>query len=520
MAATGEYVRNQGGGTVAGALASMATLVNSLNAVYERDMGLRLQLVANNDQVIYLNDATDPYDNSTPLAMLNANQAALDGAIGKSNYDLGHVLGHRSNGYSGVASVGVVCSATSAARGASTGGSARAMAEVVTHEIGHQLGSEHTFNSDQGSCGNNNRSAVRAFELGAGNTIMSYNGRCDSDNVGELVPYFHTGSLSVIVPRLTCGALTATGNRAPTLTVPANTYTIPLGTPFALTGTGADPDGDALSYSWEELDRGDPTGLTGAATDPTGPPLFRSFAPATSPGRTFPKLSAVLSNTPSLGEILPLVERTLNFRLTARDNRGGGAAADVVLTVAAAGPFAVTAPNTAATLASGSTYALSWDVRSTNQAPVNCANVRVLFSTDGGLTFPTVLLASTPNDGAAQVQLPNVGTTQGRFKIQALDNVFFAVNNANLTLGAPLAAGAAGSTSAALQLWPNPARGTVAVAGLAAGQAVQLVDLTGRVLLRAVVPARGPLSLALPRGLAPGLYIVRGAGQFRRLVIE
>jgi hypothetical protein len=498
----------------------MATLVNSLNAVYERDMGMRLQLVDNNDQIIYLDPATDPYENNTPLTLLNANQAVVDGAIGKSKYDLGHVLGYRSNGYSGVASVGVVCSATSMARGASTGSSARAMAEVVTHEIGHQLGSEHTFNGNQGSCAGSNRSAIRAFEPGAGNTIMSYNGRCDPDNVGPLVPYFHAGSLSVIAPRLTCGTLTATGNQAPTLTVPASTYTIPQGTPFALTATGADPDGDALSYSWEELDRGDATGLAGAATDATGPPLFRSFAPATSPGRTFPVLSAVLNNTSSLGEILPLVERTLNFRLTARDNRGGGAAASMVLTVAKAGPFTVTAPNTAATLAAGSTYALGWDVRGTNEAPVSCANVRVLFSTDGGLTFPTVLLASTPNDGAAQVQLPNVRTTQGRIKIEALGNVFFAINNANLTLGAPLATGAAGGTGVALQLWPNPARGTVAVAGLAAGQAVQLMDLTGRTLLRAVVPARGPLQLVLPRGLAAGLYIVRGAGQSGRLVVE
>jgi hypothetical protein len=441
-----------------------------------------------------------------------------------------------------------------------------------------------------------------AFEPGAGNTLMSYDSRCTPDNVGPAVRFFHAGSLSAIIPELTCGTVTATGNRPPAVTVPPSSYVIPLGTPFALT------------YSWEQLDRGDASGLAGAATDATGPPLFRSFAPATSPTRTFPTLANILSNTPSLGEILPQVARSLNFRLTARDNRGGVAGANVALTVAAAGPFAVTAPAAAFTAAPGSAYTLTWNVLGTDQAPVNCANVQVLFSSDGGLTFPTVLLASTPNDGSVSVQLPRLNTTQGRFKIQAVNNVFFAINNANITLAGPLpvelttftaeaqgsaallqwttaseknntgfaveasgdgttfrqvawVAGKGTSTSAAqyqftdgalltyagptvyyrlrqidtdgtesfspvrpvavpaglvarLQVWPNPARGAVSVGGIAPGQAVQLIDLTGRVLLSTVLPADGPLQLQLPSGLAPGLYVVRGGGQSQRLMVE
>jgi hypothetical protein len=128
------------------------------------------------------------------------------------------------------------------------------------------------------------------------------------------------------------------------------------------------------------------------------------------------------------------VARTLNFRLTARDNHSGVAGGNVTLAVASAGPFAVTAPSAALTASGGTTYTLTWSVLGTDQAPVSCPNVQVLFSTDGGLTFPTVLLASTPNDGTQAVQLPDVSTTKGRFKIQALNNVFFAVNNANITL--------------------------------------------------------------------------------------
>ena len=616
LAATGEYTQNLGGGSVANTLASMATLVNSLNAVYERDLALRLQLVANNNLLIYTDAATDPYDNSNPTSLMNANQGVVNTALGGAeNYDLGHVLGYRSNGYSGVAYVGVVCSSNLAAGGASTGATASYMAEVVTHEIGHQLGSSHTFNGDQGSCGGGNRSADLAYEPGGGNTIMSYDSRCAPDNVGSGIRYFHAGSISAILPRLTCGSLAASGNQPPSVSVPPSTYTIPLGTPFALAGTGTDANGDALTYSWEELDLGNPSGLAGAATDASGPPLFRSFAPAASPVRTFPSLPAILSGSASGGEILPQVARSLNFRLTARDNRGGVAAANVALAVAAAGPFRVTAPAAAFSAAVGSPYTVTWDVLGTDQAPVSCANVQVLFSADGGQTFPTVLLASTPNDGTAAVVLPQENTTQGRLKVQALNNVFFAVNTANITLtGTPLPVTLAAftaearaatahlawttaseknnagfaveaspdgttfrrlgwvagqgnsasprnyqfddgtlSTSASptvyyrlrqidtdstetfspvravpvpagravqLQVWPNPARGSVSVAGLPPGQTVQVLDLTGRVVLSATLPASGPLQLTLPTGLTPGLYVVRGGGQARRLAVE
>ena len=491
------------------------------------------------------------------------------------------------------------------------------MATVLTHEMGHQLGSGHTFNGDQGNCGGGNRGASTAYEPGAGNTIMSYDSRCAPDNVGSGIVYFHGGSITNIIPNLACASTSASGNQPPSLSVPAsNTYTIPKGTPFALAGTGTDPDGDALTYSWEELDLGNASGLAGAPTDVSAPPLFRSFAPVASPTRTFPSLTNILSNTTSPSEQLPQVARPLNFRLTARDNKGGVAGANVTLAVAATGPFRVTMPAAPTSAPLGSSYALAWDVNGSDQAPVSCANVQVLFSTDGGLTFPTVLLASTPNDGAATVTLPRVNTTQGRFKIQPLNNVFFAINAGNVTLtGTPLpvelasftaeargqvahlawttaseknnagfeieasADGRAfrrlgwvpgqGSSTAAhayqfddgtlatapgplmyyrlrqldtgdgpasyspvrtvavpagraaqLQLWPNPARGSVRVGGLPAGQPVQLLDLAGRVLLTATLPAEGPLQLALPTGLAPGVYVVRAGGQSRRLAVE
>jgi hypothetical protein len=61
-------------------------------------------------------------------------------------------------------------------------------------------------------------------------------------------------------------------------------------------------------------------------------------------------------------------------------------------------------------------------------------------STDGGNTFPTVLLASTPNDGSEAVPVPNQQSTQARIKVEAIGNVFYDMSDANFTIAAPLRA--------------------------------------------------------------------------------
>jgi hypothetical protein len=126
---------------------------------------------------------------------------------------------------------------------------------------------------------------------------------------------------------------------------------------------------------------------------------------------------------------------SLHFRLTARDGKGGTSSADTTLVLAKnAGPFLVTSPNTAVTYAAGSTQTISWTVAGTDIAPVNTANVKISLSVDGGHTYPYVLAESTPNNGSAQVTLPNSGTTQARVKIEAVGNIFFDVSNADFTI--------------------------------------------------------------------------------------
>jgi len=215
-----------------------------------------------------------------------------------------------------------------------------------------------------------------------------------------------------------------------------------------LTGSGTDANGDALTYIWEQFDNASSaqTGASSAASaTKTSGPTFRSYSPSTSTTRYFPRMQSVLTGATTTSgseivvEAVPSVARTMNFRFTVRDNRAGGStnnSDDMIVTVnGTAGPFVVTAPNTAVSYAGGSTQTITWNVAGTTANGVNCANVDILISTNGGTTWST-LLAATPNDGTQAVTIPNTAGTQNRIMIKGTNHIFFDVSNTNFTITA------------------------------------------------------------------------------------
>ncbi|MFN4255730.1 MAG: reprolysin-like metallopeptidase, partial [Saprospiraceae bacterium] len=436
LACTGEYATFHGG-TVASVAAAMNTTMVRVNGVFEKDCSVHMDLVANNNSLIFLDAATDPYTNSNGSAMLSQNQTTCDNIIGNANYDIGHVF---STGGGGVAYLGALC--TNSIKAGGVTGQPNPIGDpfdidYVAHEMGHQYGANHTQNN---SC---NRNAATAMEPGSASTIMGYAGICSPNVQNNSDAYFHAISLQEIATKVTgstCQNTLTTINNAPTADAGAD-YTIPRSTPFVLTGVGTDQDpNDILTYCWEQMDNAVAT-MPPVATN-TGGPAFRSLTATTSPLRYFPNLPAVVANTTPTWEVLASVGRTYNFRLTVRDNRVGGGCTkedNTVITVSGtAGPFLVTAPNTAVSWPALSTQTITWDVASTNAAPVNCANVSILLSTDGGLTYPITILANTPNDGSQTVTIPDNQTTQARIMVKSVGNVFYDISNTNFTITAPL----------------------------------------------------------------------------------
>ena len=512
VAATAEYTAYQGG-TVARGLAAIVTSVNRVVGVYEKEVGVRFVLVSGNDALVYTDTATDPFDNSNANnVLLTQNQANTDAVIGTDNYDIGHVFSTASGG---IASLGVVCLTglkASGTTGISTPVGDAFDIDYVAHEIGHQCGANHTFDSVTGSCGGGNRNASTAYEPGSGTTIMAYAGICGATNTQlNSDAYFHVVSYEEILTYLgstTCAATASTGNAPPSISLPASGLVLPVGTPFKLTANGYDTDGDAITYAWEEYDKTTTGGApTAAQVAGVTAPLFRSFSPVASPTRYFPRLSDIINNTTTLGERLPTVTRELRFRVTVRDQHNGpqgvigGVNSSAIVSLSstsAAGPFVVTAPNAAtASWAGGSTQPVTWDVAGTNANGVNCATVNIRLSTDGGLTYPTVLLAGAPNNGSATVTAPNVATTTARVLVEAADNYFFDISNADFTITAAATACAAPTNLSVGNITATSA----SVSFTASGAATSYVVTTSPATTSQTVTA-SPVSLT---GLAPGV---------------
>ena len=509
LACTGEYaiaVCSPNPATVPATMAAMVTSVNRVTGVYETELAIRMTLIANDNLLVYLDPATDPYTNSSGATMLGQNQTNIDNIIGTANYDIGHVF---STGGGGIAGLGVVCIAGSKARGV-TGLSVpigdNFDIDYVAHEMGHQYGGNHTFNSVTGSC-SGNRASSAAYEVGSATTIMGYAGICGTDDIQpHSDPFFHTISFDEISNYLTgsggtCPVITNTNNTLPVITsMNNNGANIPISTPFTLTGTATDADGDPLTYCWEEWDLGSSGAWNSGASSITAP-LFKSRLPKITGSRTFPDNAVILAgfpiNPPAImgglkGETLPTVARAMKFRLTVRDNRAGGGGVVTggdgcqvgftsffqINTIAGTGPFVVTSPNGGEIWTTGTSQTVLWNVAGTSSSPINTSDVKISLSTDGGNTFPIILAASTPNDGSEVITVPANLTTTARVRIEAIGNIFFDISDADFSIIPPAASFDFDNPSGVTLSCPGPTSSTITLGTISNNGFVTPINLT------------------------------------------
>lgn len=412
-------------------LAAMNASVTRMNSVFEKDLSLHFNLVANNDAIIYVDPATDPYAASgeqNPQA-----QTTITSIIGSENYDMGHIFDKEDgNGYA----PGDICDNGTKAQGWTASNFPEGDTfdiDYVAHEMGHQLGANHTFSYNTAS-GN----IASLVEPGSGSTIMAYTGiTVNYDVQFNSDDYFHGFSVDEIRTRInsvTCGTNTPFANPAPNVNAGTD-YIIPKSTAFVLKGTSTDSNTASYTYTWEEMDSG--SAQTGANSipylnKPTGP-IFRSLNPVNTPVRYFPDFNKVVAGVlTTRWETVSGVGRNLNFMLTARNNNIAapqtGKDAMAITVNSASGPFKVTAPTFGQAAVSGAALNVTWDVANTNQAPVSTANVNIKLSTDGGQTFTTVA-ANTPNDGSEQITIPSGSTAANAYiLVEAVGNIYYTVS--------------------------------------------------------------------------------------------
>lgn len=413
-------------------LAAMVVTMNRVNAVYLRDVAVQLQLIENNDDLIQLNAGTDPYSNDDTFAMLNQNQIQVNSIIGSSNYDIGHVF---STGGGGVAALGSVCVNSVKAYGVtglpSPVGDPYDI-DYVAHEMGHQFGATHTYNN---SCGGNRTNAT-AVEPGSGSTIMAYANICPPNVQGASDDYFHQVSVNQMYNFINSGAggncsvNIQISNTPPTINVALQDYTIPANTPFFLEVEASDPENDILSYTWEQLDN-EISSQPPINTNPSGP-NFRSVRPSLSSRRYFPNLTTVLNgNFSNTWEVLPFLGRQMNFGVLVRDNNleAGQSTFDTTTITFVPGPFRVTSQNEPDIVwEPNDTETITWNVANTSVSPINSTNVDILLSTNIDLDFDVLLAEGIPNNGSAEITVPDVFAPSCRIMVKGSNNVFYALN--------------------------------------------------------------------------------------------
>ncbi|MDC0230880.1 M12 family metallo-peptidase [Aureispira] len=425
ISCTGEYTQFHGG-TIPLALGAMATSMNRINQVYEKDLTIRMVFIPNNDTLIFTDPITDPFPNNLGTC-LNISDSLIRATIGVPNFDIGHVY---TNFGGGLAAFGV-CQGPKAVAGTGLSNPVGDYFDVdyVCHEIGHQFTGNHTFNYCPGQGG-------VPVEPGSGSTIMAYAGLCGTDNVAtnsvdqfsvmsydEIINYTHFGGGN-------CAQQIATGNNYPLVNAGPQGFYIPKSTPFELIGVATDADGDSLTYSWEQVDIGPNTSIVTPSGDC---PLFKVNYATDIPIRVCPPMSDLVNGNTTPGEQVATYGRKMTFRMMVRDGFGGVDWDETYFhTTDTAGPFQVTYPsNTFMIWNIGSVQTVTWDVANSDKFPVNCGKVDIFLSNDGGYTYPYTLALDRDNIGAAPITVPNITGTQMRVKVKASNSIFFDISNQN-----------------------------------------------------------------------------------------
>ncbi|WP_347218580.1 reprolysin-like metallopeptidase [Chryseobacterium sp.] len=532
MSVTGEYTAYFGG--VAGALTQINATLSRVNGVFEREFNIHVNAI-NAPNLIFTDAATDPYSPSNLMCKWNYElMNTLHGGnygVNDENFDIGHLFGATGGGGS-AGCIGCIGSndISTTSYTASNGGCGYAYIspdnykgsgytspgddvpmgdsfdiDYVAHEMGHQFGDSHTYSFFEDYLN-------QEMEPGSGSTIMGYAGitgtTTDLQNHSDI--YFHSASIEQVQNNMvvvTADVETPITNNPPVVAAMNTSYTIPKSTAFVLTASATDPDGDALTYCWEQMN---PSKLDNGVTksnigNTTSGASFRSWPATSSPTRYFPKLETVLGGAVKKTadfEAASTVARTTNFRVTVRDNKPGGQAQSAYATqqvvVGSAAAFTVNTtsltPNTNSTIA--------WTVSGTTASPYNVANVKIDYTEDNGATW-NELAASVPNNGSASVFIPaSLAGKSIHLRVSAIGNVFYAAKKA--TVSGILAVSETGNNVKTVHIYPNPVEDMLNVVNVSSSATYEIFNTPGQLISKGTI-GDGKINVS---SLVKGVYFI------------
>ena len=448
-----EAVNNEAAdGTVDGGLTWLVGSVAYVNALYVRDVAFQLQIIENNDELIFTdsNPAPEAFkqdcgggwaDIGCELGVVDS---VLDARIGSGGWDSGDE--ERVWDYGAVFDTGypgglAYCPGPTSAQVPSMW--------VFSHEVMHNFGSPHNYCAEDGirtSIGG----TIMAHRVNETPNMFSTHSTEWALNYQETVgPYgnwwYHNGSNQEI-----------TSNIIPELILPSENITIPAGTPYVLEGS-SDLLNENYTYNWESNDTADEQYSSDPDAETFLLPTQGSLSAPVTPHsqgfrRVFPDMNVLLDNeyekygidiytgVNQIVEKLPFATREMNMRLVVRTNDPYAGSLNhknlKFFVDGTAGPFRVTSQMDSTLWFVGSEETITWDIANTNNLDgVNCQSVDIALSINGDENFDYIIAESIPNIGSFTFTVPpTIPTNSARLMVRANDNIFFDINNGKINI--------------------------------------------------------------------------------------